>query len=208
MDKDKQPANAVPWVFAWFLKLLVAWQGITSPSVSLQVYLFPWLDSPSAKPISLLSAVWPQNSPTIGHERHWEGPWEGGWDVLPLSVHIWEKFLSFAIINSVPSFKRLAKSLSPLRNTRFLKVNFSLVSYHEKRGLEIFWRVTKFYGFLWTLHSCNGRWGGGGRTEGFVLSFPEISLSRLQLSIVCIATHDSLSRGQEHLKRLSYLEAA
>lgn len=55
----------------------------------------------------------------------------------PLSVHIWEKFLSFAIIHSVPSFKRLAKSLSPPWNTRFLKVNFSPVSYQEKRGLEI-----------------------------------------------------------------------
>lgn len=53
------------------------------------------------------------------------------------SVYTREKILSFAIINSVPPFKRLAKSLSSCWNTRFLKVNFSLVSYHEKCGLEI-----------------------------------------------------------------------
>lgn len=53
-----------------------------------------------------------------------------------LSVHIWEKFLSFARINSVPSLKRLAKSLSPPRNPGYLKVNFALVSYHKKCGLE------------------------------------------------------------------------
>lgn len=63
------------------------------------------------------------------------------------SLHIWEKFLSFAIINSVPSLKRLAKSLSAPCNTGFLKVNFSLVSYHKKRGLEKVGRVTEFYGF-------------------------------------------------------------
>lgn len=59
---------------------------------------------------------------------------------LPSSVHIWEKFLSSAVINSVPSVKRLAKSLSAPQNAGFLKVNFSLVSYHKKRGLEIVWK--------------------------------------------------------------------
>lgn len=54
-----------------------------------------------------------------------------------LSVHIWEKFLSSAVINSVPLVKRLAKSLSAPQNAGFLKVNFSLVSYHKKHGLEI-----------------------------------------------------------------------
>lgn len=34
------------------------------------------------------------------------GPGEGGEGTPPLSVHIPEKFLSFAIMNSVPSFER------------------------------------------------------------------------------------------------------
>lgn len=65
------------------------------------------------------------------------GPGDGAWNGPPSPVHIWEKFLSFAIIDSVPSLKRLSKSLSAPCNTGFLKVNFSLVSYHKKRGLEI-----------------------------------------------------------------------
>lgn len=55
---------------------------------------------------------------------------------LPFCTHLGE-LLSFAIINSVPSLKRLANSLSAPWNTGFLKVNFSLVSYHKEHGLEI-----------------------------------------------------------------------
>lgn len=54
---------------------------------------------------------------------------------LPVCTHLGE-VLSFARINSVPSLKRLAKSLSPPRNPGYLKVNFALVSYHKKCGLE------------------------------------------------------------------------
>lgn len=106
---------------------------------------------------------------------------EGGM-CLPFCTHLGEVFV-ICYNKFCAFFERLAKALSAPWNTRFLKVNFSLVSYHKKHGLEIVWRVTKFYDLMWILHSSKGRWAGGRRTENFVLSCLEISPSVLHLLI-------------------------
>lgn len=122
----------------WFLNLMIPRTGDNKP-IQLSAGLAPpQAPNPSASLIS-----WPAVS-RAGCGQHLGRP-RGGrgavWRVecASRSVHIWEKFLSFAIVNSVPSLKRrfLQKSLSAPWNTGFLKVNSSLVSYHKKRGLEM-----------------------------------------------------------------------
>lgn len=120
----------------------------------------------------------------------------------PLSVHIPEKFLSFAIMNSVPSFKRACEIFICSLEHKIFKGQFLSCLLSREAWFRDSLEGDQILGLCVSLRSHSGRWGGAGegRMESFVCSFLEISPSGLHLSVgvlqATIVFHGAKSIGR------------
>lgn len=113
------------------------------------------------------------------------GPGDGGKSVPPLSVHIPEKFLSFAIMNSVPSFKRACEIFICSLEHKIFKGQFLSCLLSREMWFRDSLEGDQIVGLCVNAPSSQWEMGVGGRKGGqelFALTFLEISPG-LHLSI-------------------------
>lgn len=155
------------WLFASFLKQVAASQGRAGQS----------------HPAVLCSRL--QNCLTGSREQPWGRPWGRRKECASLSVHIPEKFLSFAIMNSVPSFKRACEIFICSLEHKIFKGQFLSCLLSRETWFRDSLEGDQIVGLCVNAPSSQREMGcgvGEGRTESFVLTFLEIS-PELHLSI-------------------------